>query len=102
MPKNIAAVLEDLVDALTGAIDELREDGPAGAGEAEEGACAARNGINDDTEITMKSGDLREVVDAYRRLVRFARNGKIPTQAERMKGHAAVKAVKHLIRKPVR
>ena len=62
----------------------------------------ACNGINDDTIITMASGDLRKVIDAYRRLVRLARTGKIPTDKQRVEGHAAVKAVKHLIRKPIK
>lgn len=59
-----------------------------------------RRGIHDDTQVTIKSGDLRRVVNAYRKLVRFARNGIIPGQDERMDGHKAVYAVKHLIRKP--
>ena len=102
MPNKLADIIETLCDALTVAVDELREEAPAGAGEAEDKVCAARNGVKDDDMVTLRSGDLREVVDAYRKLVRFARNGKIPTQDERMSGHEAVKAVKHLIRKPIR
>ena len=81
----------------------------AGFGEEPEGKqdapcqqAPARENIGDDTIITMKSGDLRQVIDAYRKLSRFAREGKIPTQDQRMKGHASVKAVKHLIRKPIK
>lgn len=108
MAKNLDAVLEALeavASNLSDVAEALRDqaaadlEAPAGAGEVE---APEYDGIDDDDEITMRSGDLRQVIDAYRKLVRFARNGKIPTQEERMKGHAAVKKVKHLIRKPHR
>lgn len=114
------AALERLANAFDGFAGEIRdlvEDMPQGAGVcADLGAGGGENvddgfvdravdrgnGIDDETVITMKSGDLRKVVDAYRKLVRYARNGRIPTQDERLKLHQNVKAVKHLIRKPRR
>ena len=108
---NLNAVLNKLAKVFEGVTEELRDladdlpNGVAGHGEENDDPWVevpARNGINDDTVITMKSGDLREVIDAYRKLTRFAREGKIPTQEQRKEGHRAVKAVKHLIRKPIR
>jgi|KBSMisStandDraft_5_1062788.scaffolds.fasta_scaffold14342_1 hypothetical protein len=61
-----------------------------------------RDGIDDATEITMKSGDLRKVIDSYRKFTRYAREGRIPTSDERCKWHESVRAVKHLIRQPNR
>ena len=117
MAKNINDVLDsfqnavlDLVDALKGAA------APVGAGEVDYGwdgepvdgpnqvddPVVVGDGITDDTQITMRSGDLREVIDAYRHLSRLAREGKIPTQEQRFQLHNHIRAVKHLIRKPRR
>ena len=123
MPKNINDALDsfqnsvlDLVDALKGVA------APAGAGEVnwpadeDAGYDYGRDDdddgpaqvdepvgdINDDTMVTLRSGDLREVIDAYRTLSRLAREGKIPTQDQRFKLHKHIKKVKHLIRKPRR
>lgn len=114
---DFAKALDKLIQGFEGFTDTLREMQDyhqdavavaAGAGEDDDddykapNQGAARGGIDDDTDITMKSGDLRKVVDAYRYLVRLARTGKIPTGDQRQAGHAAVRKVKHLIRKPVR
>ena len=113
MPKNMDAVLNALED-LIAALRDQGDNAPAGAGEDfnddygpdvdddVQEAPARDNGINDDTEITMRSGDLRKVVDAYRTLSRMHRTGRIATQDERNKLHKAIKAVRHLIRKPIR
>lgn len=109
--KTMTAALEKLIAGFEGFTDELRNiaddlpQGVAGCGEEPDGydaveAAPARDGIDDATTITMKSGDLRRVIDAYRKLVRFAREGRIPTQEQRFKGHQSVRKVKHLIRKP--
>ena len=108
--RNFDAALAKLIEGFEGFTEELRniaDDVPqAGAGEepdyAEVDQAPAREDIDDDTIVTMRSGDLRKVLDAYRKLVRFARNGKIPTQDERLKLHQAVRKVKHLVRKPIR
>ena len=112
--KTLNAALARLIEGFEGFTETLREmadEAPqdAGAGEepdygyeAEVEQAPAREDIDDDTIVTMRSGDLRKVLDAYRKLVRYARNGKIPTQDERLKGHQAVRKVKHLVRKPVR
>lgn len=63
---------------------------------------AERDDLDDDTMVQIRSGDLRHVIDAYRKLVRFAREGYIPTQDERMALHQHIRKVKHLIRKPHR
>ena len=106
---NLNAVLNKLAKVFEGVTEELRDladdlpNGVAGHGEENDDPWVevpARNGINDDTVITMKSGDLREVIDAYRRMVRYAREGKIPTQEQRNKLHPFIKKVKHLVRKP--
>lgn len=103
MPK-LNEALEQFEDVFSNLIEALREVGEgmvAGAGEEPDAVDAPDdNGITDDTEITMRSGDLREVVNAYRKMVRFARNGRIPTQDDRMPGNLAVRKVKHLIRRP--
>ena len=131
MAKNINDVLDsfqnavlDLVDALKGAaapvgageVDYGWAAAPVGAGEVDYGwdgepvdgpnqvddPVVVGDGITDDTQITMRSGDLREVIDAYRHLSRLAREGKIPTQEQRFQLHKHIRAVKHLIRKPRR
>ena len=116
MPKNMTDVFDAFENATTNLIDGLREivdninDAPAGAGEdafIEEAPCQEApayggNRIDDDTMVTLRSGDLRQVVDAYRTLSRLARTGKVPTQEERFKLHQHIKKVKHLIRKPIR
>ena len=92
--KIMTAALEKLIEGFEGFTEELRgiaddvPQGAAGCGEEPDGcdavrAAPARDGIADDTTITMKSGDLRQVIDAYRKLVRFAREGRIPTQEQR-------------------
>jgi hypothetical protein len=118
--KNFGTALTKLIEGFEGFTEELRNMADmapqdAGAGEepddwqdrredndAEVEKVPAREDIDDDKIITMRSGDLRKVLDAYRKLVRYARNGKIPTQDERLKLHQAVLKVKHLVRKPVR
>jgi hypothetical protein len=60
------------------------------------------NAITDDTMVTLRSGDLRKVIDAYRKFNRFAREGKIMDQDERNVLHRHIKKVKHLIRRPVK
>jgi hypothetical protein len=60
------------------------------------------NDVDDDKVITLRSGELRKVIDAYRKFHRYARTGKIPNQDERYKWGSAVRAVKHLIRQPRR
>lgn len=104
---KLANSFEGFTEELRNIADEFPQDA-AGAGEEPDGYDAevaqapARNDISDDKIITMRSGDLREVIDAYRRLSRFAREGRIPTQDQRMKGHLSVRKVKHLVRKPIR
>jgi len=117
--RNFNTALDKLIQGFEGFTDELRNmadelpaDQPddnvvhiAGAGEEPDFEPAVRvagDGIDDGTVITMKSGDLRKVVDSYRRFVRYAREGRIPDADERFKLHQSVRAVKHLIRKPHR
>lgn len=95
---QLGDALEKLAGSFEGFAEELRD---LYDGDEEVKAAPARNGIDDDTDITMKSGDLRHVIDAYRKMVRWAREGKIPTQEQRVKLHQSVRKVKHLIRKPV-
>ena len=110
MRQNLNEVLERFEGVMADFIDALRDnlaEAPAGAGEIEEEqaparAEAGRGGINDNDMITMRSGDLREVIEAYRTLSRMARTGCIPTQDERFKLHQHIKKVKHLLRKPIR
>ena len=108
MPKNIHDVLERFEGVMADLVDALRDtlaEAPAGAGEIEEEPAMAQavdRGINDETMITMRSGDLREVVDAYRTLSRMHRMGRCATQDERFKLHQHIRKVKHLIRKPIR
>ena len=109
MRQNLSDVLERFEGVMADFIDALRDNldaAPAGAGEIEEEAAPARGaddrGINDESMVTLRSGDLREVIEAYRTLSRMARTGCIPTQDERFKLHQHIKKVKHLIRKPIR
>jgi hypothetical protein len=122
MMKGIDAALTKLIKGFEGFTNELRnmanghdvaadnydgdEDHDAGFGEEpdnypEDLEPVAREDIDDDTMVTLRSGDLRKVLDAYRKLTRFAREGRIPTQDERLKLHQYIKKVKHLVRKPV-
>lgn len=111
--ERISRKFEEFASDLREVADDLPRGGAAGYGEEDDpdeqyvpeaapAKAQAPNGIDfvDDSAITMKSGDLRKVVDSYRRLVRYAREGRIPAQDERFKLHQAVRAVKHLIRKP--
>jgi hypothetical protein len=123
--KGFGTALEKLIQGFEGFTDELRNlaednqeqgikyDGPqlvADAGDGEEvndGYEAAalgqqRNDITDETMVTVRSGDLRKVLDAYRKFNRYAREGKIMTQDERNVLHRHVKKVKHLVRRPAR
>jgi len=119
--KNFGNALTKLIEGFEGFTEELRNmagnQGDAGDGEepdnyndnydAEDNdgeieQAPARNDIEDDKIITMKSGDLRRVLDSYRKLVRYAREGKIPTQDQRMEMHKHILNVKHLVRKPRR
>jgi hypothetical protein len=114
--------LAEAAESFAYALRNLRVDGNAGDGEVDDNwndavidddddndnvvamapAANRRDGIDDATEITMKSGDLRKVIDSYRKFSRYAREGRIPTQDERFKWHQSVRAVKHLIRQPNR
>lgn len=58
------------------------------------------NGIQDDQDVTLKSGDLRKVVNAYRALSRMHREGRLADQDTRFKLHQHIRKVKHLIRAP--
>lgn len=115
--KTLTTALERLIDGFDGFTEELRsivDDMPRGGNEAVVGygeepdddefvqKAPDRGGVNDDTTITMRSGDLREVIDAYRTLSRLAREGRIPTQDQRLKLHRHIKKVKHLVRAPIR
>lgn len=108
--EKLVDAFEDFTGSLRDLIDGLPQQGPAGAGEEPDyepavGRVAERprgDEIDDDTVIKMRSGDLRKVIDAYRKLVRYAREGRIPTQDERFALHKSVRAVKHLIRRPRR
>lgn len=102
--EKLVDAFDDFTGSLRDLIEGLPERGVAGAGEEPDRDVerVEDGGINDDTMIEMRSGDLRKVVDAYRKFVRYAREGKIPTQDERFKWHQAVRDVKHLIRKPRR
>lgn len=108
--------LEKLADAFSDFTDTLRDmamDAPeankAGAGEEPDDgkivpiarAPEGRGGFGDDVVVQIRSGDLRQVVNAYRKLSRMAREGQIPTQDERFELHQHIKKVKHLIRKPI-
>lgn len=66
------------------------------------GQAPVRDDTDDEKVITMKSGELRKVINSYRTLTRYAREGRIPDQDTRFKLHQAVRAVKHLIRRPRR
>lgn len=111
--EKIARKFEDFSSDLREIADDLPDKHQAGYGEepdeyiekanpvrAQQGDKAHDHGIDDDTTITMKSGELRKVIDAYRKYVRYAREGHIPAQEERFQLHQSVRAVKHLIRKP--
>ena len=82
----------------------------AGDGEMPEGvnvvplarAEQGRDGVGDDAVVQIRSGDLRQVINAYRKMTRFAREGKIPTQDERVELHQHIRKVKHLVRPPKR
>lgn len=124
---NFNAALERLIEGFEGFTEQLRnmadnqanEAGDiAGAGEELEDiaadlnpdggydnvvklADAPRQGdLDDDTIIKMRSGDLRKVLDAYRKMTRWAREGYIPNQDERVKLHQYIRKVKHLVRRP--
>lgn len=121
--KGFGNALDKLIRGFEGFTEELREiadDAPLAAGQGEEAdgqvdydyghddaddapvAGAPRNDIDDDTMVTLRSGDLRKVIDAYRRFNRYAREGKIMTQDERNVLHRHIKKVKHLIRRPIK
>ena len=109
MAKNLNEVLDGFENSMYNLINYLRDNdnAPAGDGEVdwpdEEPAVQEDpDDIDDDTMVTLRSGDLRQVVDAYRKLSRLARTGKVPTQEERFELHQHIKKVKHLIRKPLR
>lgn len=111
---NFNGALDKLIQGFEGFTEELRniaEDLPqdriVGAGEEPDdnmvnfaAAPGAREDIDDATTITMKSGDLRQVLNAYRKLTRYAREGRIPTQDERVELHQHIRKVKHLVRMP--
>ena len=111
MAKNLNEVLDALENSMYALTNFLRDGGPAGEGEVDEGYddafieepnAGCGDDLDDDSMVTLRSGDLRQVVDAYRTLSRMARTGKVPTQEERFKLHQHIKKVKHLIRKPIR
>jgi hypothetical protein len=110
---NFVQFADQLRDMAEDAPQDREYDGPvlvADAGDGEEvndGYEAAalgkqRNDITDETMVTVRSGDLRKVLDAYRKFNRYAREGKIMTQDERNVLHRHVKKVKHLVRRPAR
>lgn len=105
--ERLSKSFEDFASELNELADDLPKCNKAGHGEQVDDHYRPqparerdRGGVHDETQITLKSGDLRKVVDAYRKLSRLAREGKVANQEQRFEGHRAVKAVKHLIRKP--
>lgn len=119
MKAAFANAVDRLATAFEGFVEDLRDlkndvavDDEAGDGEyrdddhldrveaPQDRPRYADNGMSDDKDVTLKSGTLRQLVDNYRKMSRYHREGRIMDQQERFKLHAAVKAVKHLIRHP--
>lgn len=106
---KLANSFEGFANDLRNYAEDLPQEGAAGDGEDRDDddgvikfapRAPRDNGVQDDQMVTLRSGDLRKVVDAYRKLARYAREGRIADQNVRLGLHPAVKAVKHLIRPP--
>lgn len=102
---QIADVLERFAASIQDVVDELRD-----AGQDQAAPAAAQGGAgrevdydtSEDTVLEVKAGDLWRLVNRSRKMIRLAREGKIPNMEARAPLCRAIKALKQqgLVRKP--
>ncbi len=114
--QKMAEVLERLADAINAAADNLRDAGDGGD-YADQPEAAVGREVDDDnyghrdttdrntseaTMLAVPAGDLWRLVNRTRKMIRLAREGKIPDMDKRAPLCRAIKALKQqgLVRKP--
>ena len=103
---KIADVLERFAGSIQDLVEELRDaaDQPDAAPEAAQARVGREVDYNtsEDTVLEVKAGDLWRLVNRSRKMIRLAREGKIPNMEARAPLCRAIKALKQqgLVRKP--
>ncbi len=86
--QRLANVLEDLVELLRD-----QQDAPQAA-QAAVGREVDADAPNDDDIVEVTAGDLWRLVNRSRKMIRFAREGKVPSMEQRAPLCRAIKALK--------
>jgi hypothetical protein len=101
---KLADVLAGFGEAIQDVVDQLRNgaaDAPQAAG-ARVGREVDADAPNDDDIVEVKAGDLWRLVNRSRKMIRLAREGKIPSMESRAPLCRSIKTLKQqgLVKKP--
>lgn len=102
--QKLADVLATFADAVNDVVDQLR-DAPADVPQAAQEAAGREvdeDAPNDDDIVEVTSGDLWRLVNRARKMIRLAREGKVPSMDQRAPLCRAIKALKAqgVVKKP--
>lgn len=94
---NFGAAISDVVDQLRDAAEDAPQAQPAAVGREVDA-----DAPNDDDIVEVSAGDLWRLVNRSRKMIRLARQGKVPSQENRAPLCRAIKALKQqgLVKKP--
>ncbi len=101
--QRLADVLGSFADAVNDVVDQLRDDAVAPqAAEARVGREVDADAPNDDDIVEVSAGDLWRLVNRSRKMIRLAREGKIPDMEGRAPLCRSIKALKQqgVVKKP--
>jgi len=101
--QKLADVLGAFAEAVGDVVDQLRDaaDAPQAA-QAAVGREVDADAPNEDDIVEVTAGDLWRLVNRSRKMIRFAREGKVPSQKDRAPLCQSIKALKAdgLVKKP--
>ena len=101
--QKLAAALANFGDAISDVVDQLRDaadvpqEAPAAVGREVDA-----DAPNDDDIVEVTAGDVWRLVNRSRKMIRFAREGKVPSMKDRAPLCQSIKALKAngLVKKP--
>lgn len=101
---KLAGAITAFGEALFNIAGQLKGQGEAPA-DAEYAQAAVGKEVDPDAPasddiVEVTAGDLWRLVNRGRKMIRFAREGKVPSQAQRAPFCQSIKAVKGLVKKP--
>lgn len=103
---DLADVLARFADAVNNVVDELRDnagdDADAPVARVGREVKAKETGFSEDDIFEVRNGDLWRLVNRARKMIRLAREGKVPSQNDRAPLCRSIKTLKNqgLVNKP--